>query len=319
MRRACILVILAVFVLYCIAAQRRRNLYRLPHYREVRLSICGGATPAQWASPDYAAQRYQRLSDLEKRRLQLLEPVPAPVGAAVDPIKSAQPLTREHYERLVSENRLEITVRDPAALYRFADRGLRLREDVSAARGSDVPQRLGTAGEPVSKALLDRCLRAGLTHVRVVGAGDVVGFNGTVFMVVLIFVGMTLALTEIFWDPMLALVDQRRAAISAGRQARRSNAQVAKQIDTEQREQRQTMRDAYRERLSEARLTALKETEAINRRTREHLKRLREEGNADLHTSVHRARQVLSSDVAELADALVAGVVASPDGETREC
>ena len=297
--------ILLVFLLYCGAAQRNQSWYRVPEYRVVELNILGRATPTRWQSPAYASARHEQLSTLGKRRYQPVEPIGPPRLPRV--VGCSQVLTRDDLEELVARGVHTVRVRDPAAILRFADRGFVVRQDISAPQGAGRGEErvVATAGEPVTKEVVDRCLEANVTRMPVVGAGDVVGFNATMLMVVLIFVGMTLVLTDVFWEPVMVLIDSRQVLVADGRKAVRANAREARDAQAERERRLRAMRDAYQERMRKARSRAMHEVDTILHRTRVHLKRMREEAASRLHASAARAEAQVRDELPALADSLV--------------
>jgi F0F1-type ATP synthase membrane subunit b/b' len=226
-------------------------------------------------------------------------------------LEATRTLTARDYEQLVRNGILRLRVRDPAALRAFAERDLHLRNDVAPAAGASP---VGSAGDKVTKDLLDRCIAAGVTHIPVVGSGDVVGFNATVFMVILIFVGMTLTLTEIFWNPVTALLDTRRHEIAAGKRAAAENARQSERMEAERLEKRRRTRDAYQHQVSSAKSEALGEANRILRHSQVHLRRVREDAGTRLHLAVREARDALQAEVPGLAERLVEKI-AGADGE----
>lgn len=301
MRRLYVTIILGVFVAYCVAAHRSQGKYRLPRYELVELHILGGATPTQWASPGYASQRYDRLRSLEQRGLQ---PVQALAGLrGGNDVTPDQALTSEDFAALVARCAHTVPLRDPAPIRKLVARGLRLRQAVH--KPGDPSCSLGAEGAPVTKELVDRCLDQGLTSIPVVGEGDVVGFNATVFMVVLIFAGMTLVLKDVFWEPVMSMLDARVAKVNQGRRLIRENIDRARLIEERRRHDLRRIRDDYRQRMSEVRTEAMKEVDVIMRGTRVQIRRLREEAAIALHRSLRDAGNALRCELPSLAQEVV--------------
>ena len=298
-RRICIVGILAVFAVYCVLAFKRQAVFAVPGHRFETLAILGGATVTQWESPTYASKRHQRLNALENRRLHPAEPVELGGGERMDVTRV---LNARDYERLALAGVRRIKVRDPAPLRAFAGRDLRLRNHVAPA--ADAPL-VGAAGDKVTEDLLDRCLAAGITHIPVIGSGSVVGFNATVFMVILIFVGMTLTLTELFWEPVTALLDARRRELAEGEQVAVENARHGERIEAEQLGKRRQTRDAYQRKVAAAKRDAMTEANRILRHSQTHLRRAREDAGAGLHLAVREAGENLEPQVPLLAERLV--------------
>jgi len=300
-RRLYVAIILGVFVAYCVAAHRNQGKYRLPRYELVEFHILGGATPTQWARPAYASQQYDRLRSLEQRGLQ---PVQALAGLRDGrDVTPDQALTSEDFKALVARGAYTVCLRDPVAIRKLAARALRLRQAVH--KPGDPSCSLGAEGSPVTKELVDRCLAQGLTSIQVVGEGDVVGFNATVFMVVLIFTGMTLVMKDVFWEPMMSMLDARAAKVDEGKRLLRENVDRARQIEERQRQELRQIRDDYRQRMSEARTEAMKEVDVIMRGTRVQTRRMREEAAVALHRSLRDARNALRYEVPSLAQEVV--------------
>ena len=200
-----------------------------------------------------------------------------------------------------------LRVRDPVDILRFADRGFVVRQDIAVPQsdGSAGARVVAAAGQPVTKEVVDACLEADVSRLAVVGSGDVVGFNATMVMVVLIFVGMALVLTGVLWEPVMALTDSRQALIAEGRAAVRANAEETRDAQAERERRLREMRDAYEERMRKARGEAMHEVDTILRRTRVHLKRMREEAVAGLHASAAQAEGQVREELPGLADSLV--------------
>jgi len=302
-RRLIVWLSLAVFVAYCVAAFRGQCRYRLPPYRCVTLRILGGATPSQWARPEYASQRHDRLSTLAQRHYQpgmLLD-----VGDRI--LRPGHTLTKADFEALVRHGVHEVKLRDPRDILRLAARELRLRQDV-VARGPGPRRVVAHAGELLTKDVVDRCLMRGISEVAVVGTGDVVGFNATLLMVVLIFIAMTLVLIEIFWNPVTALIETRQHEIEAGKRLTAANTTQGQRLDHERRNALRQIREAYRERVARERAVALKEVSTITRHAKGRLKQKHEEAAATMHLAVRTAESALQRDVPALSVEIVGRV-----------
>lgn len=307
-RRIIVIGILLVFLVYCVLAFRRQALYAVPPYRVSTLDIRAGATSTQWDSPEYASERHQCLGAYERRLLQLKESVELGDDGRLD---AGRVLTAADYERLLQNGIEQVDILDPADMLSFSERDLHLRNDIASPAPGEEPAALliASAGDKVTKELLDRCIDAGITSIPVVGAGDVVGFNATVLMVILIFVGMTLALTEIFWEPTLAHMNARREEIEAGLQATATSASLNAQLEETKLERRRAIRDGYQKTISEAKTDALSEANRILRHARNHFRQVREDSMTSLHQEVSDANAALTAEVPVLADMLVEKIV----------
>ncbi len=308
-RRICIFGILAVFVAYCGLAFNRQSVFAVPSYRGETLAILGGATATQWESPQYASKRHQRLVALEARHLQLAAPMEVSGG---DRWESDRVLGARDFERLADNGVRRIEVRDSVGLRAFAGRNLRLRHNVSPADGAPL---IGAAGAPITKDLLDRCIAGGVTHIAVVGSGSVVGFNATVLMVMLIFVGMTLTLAEIVWEPVMALLDTRRRELAEGARMAIENARHDERIEGERLRNRRQTRDSYRQKVDQAKSDALAEANRILRHAQAHLRSAREDAETRLHVAVREAGDTLDPQIPALAARLMEKI-AGIDGQT---
>jgi F-type H+-transporting ATPase subunit b len=306
-RKLAILVILGLFVAYCVLAHQSRTWYEVPDYEVLTLDILDGATESQWRSEAYASPRYERLAELAGRNYQLAEEVMVRGRTlAADTV-----LGREDLAAITAAGRRKVKVRDPAAIESFVGRGLRLRQDVRTTGGAVI----GHAGEPVDKDFVDRYLAAQLqerlqrpaghpNEIAVVGEGDVVGFNATVLMVILIFVGMTLALQELFWDPMVALIDRRQTEIREGTARLRENRTDAARLETERRDALRAMHQEFQDRLSQARTKSYEEADAILTEVRQDLQKKREQANRELTAALQSAEEELRAQIPALTEAI---------------
>lgn len=285
MRKLAIAVILAIFVVYMGLAHSARTWYDVPQYEVKTLRVLGGISPGQWRKERFASQRYERLSVLESERYQLAEPVAA-LG-----LDEGRTLTMEDYESLVADGVYEVEVKDPAALLAMADKDLMLRHAVE-----DDGTVVGRAGEVIDKALLDDLIAAGVEEMPVVGAGQVVGFNATVLMVILIFVGMVLVLQEIFWDPMIGLLDKRLDEIREGVNLVRKNQEEATLLETERQDELRRLHHEYQQRLREERRRAFAETDGMMNEAHAELRQRRSEAEKELRAEMDRARESLRED-----------------------
>ncbi|MFW5856501.1 MAG: hypothetical protein ACOCX4_01375 [Planctomycetota bacterium] len=294
MRKLVVLVVLVVFGAYCVLAHQERIWYAVPGYETVQLDILGGATPTQWNAEAYGSRRYDRLNELARRGLQPAEIPPAAQGLGLAPDR---PLQREDYEALVAAGVTELPVRDPARIAAFADKRLHARQNMTTAEGEVVV----TEGAELDKAAIDRLLAAGLDRVAVVGSGDVVGFNATVFLVVLIFVGMTVALMDIFWDPMTALIDRRTAEIREGAQCLRTNRLERERIEREREDGLREVHQDYQTRLRAARQKTFAEVDAMVDKATNELKGQREQTARERRKALAEAEEQLRAETPALA------------------
>lgn len=293
MRKLVVIVVLVIFGAYCFLAHEARTWYAVPEYETKTVDILGGASIDQWNREIYASKRYDRLSSLSRERLQ---PVRVPQGAEGLGLSPDRPLERDDYEALVEAGITELEVRDPAALIGFADRRLRARQP--ATQDGDPVVREGAV---LDKATLDRLLDAGIERVAVVGAGDVVGFNATVWMVILIFIGMTAALTDIFWEPMTELIDRRTAEVREGAQCMRTNRLERERIDRERREELRAIHHEYQDRLRAARRETFTEVDRMTDKAFTELKNERERVDRELRKALAEAEAALRDEAPALA------------------
>ncbi|MFH0910608.1 MAG: ATP synthase F0 subunit B [Planctomycetota bacterium] len=306
MRRGLILTIFAVFGAYLVFANRNQTYYRVPDYLEENVDIRGGVTPAQWDNPRYASMKHERLDVLEKRRLQLSSPV---VLSKERTLRPEETLLAADYEALLNLGLDTLQLRDPTEVFRFVGRGLELRDGLTLeekekpgeAQSAGEEARVFAAGEPVTKEMVDRLLEAGVARVSVVGAGNVVGFNATLFLVILIFLGMALVLQEIFWEPFAALMDKRSREIQEGQKAARTGHRMADRIRNERRERRRAIHGEYIAGLRTARHKTLLEADRIMAKAMGEMKTLRETADLDLKRELQRTEAELRKEIPSLA------------------
>jgi len=318
-RRIALAAILVVFAGYLVLAHRYRAWYQVPGYVDRQVDILDGATRTQWGKPRYASQRHERLIGLEKQRLQPYAPARISEERTVMPNEA---LTAEDYAALVSRGKRHIRVADPREIFAFVDRDLRLRAPLTLTVERRWPdgrkytrRHAYPAGAEVTKELVDDVLVAAARgeHTRriaVVGSGAVVGFNATVFLVILVFVGMTLVLMEVFWDPVTAWVDRRNANLEQGTRIARANREESERIAAEHAECMRELRAEYIQRMRAARHETMVEADEILTKAHGELKTLRETAERDLKGALRDAQDRLRAQVPELAEAAARAALA---------
>ena len=232
MRKLIVMGVAVLFVVYCVLATQRQNLYSVPQSRVVTVDIIEGATLEHFLSDAYGSKRHERVASLERRHLHPIKPQPIPADKGAAPARIVQPdqqLLGKDFEALARAGQTRIEVRDPADLLAFARRKLELRQDLKAPDGTVIaPQ-----GAHVNKAVLEAATEKGITEISVVGSGDVVGINGTMPMVILIFVAMVTVLKSILWEPLCALVDRRNEELRAGLHFQRTHRAQVEKLEAE--------------------------------------------------------------------------------------
>lgn len=307
MRKAILVIILAVFAAYCWLAYANQSWYDVPEYVERTVFLPGDVLEnGAWDADANSAARFSRLSELRNMQLQPAEAVDVP---GFGTFSSDETLDSEQLDALIRAGTHELAVRDPVNILAMASRAMRLRQDVKDADGAVV----AGAGEPVDKDVLDRCIAAGVERIPVVGAGDVVGVNATVFMVILIFIGMVMFLQEVFWQPAMRLVDGRAAEIDAGAKNVRENRDLAETIETERRRLSAEAQREGRARIQEVAREGLTEADAAMKDAREKIAAMREETRREIDESVAAAEEALRAEIPGIADE-IAGMLAGKRG-----
>lgn len=298
MRKLLIIIITVIFFVYCFKAYESKHMYDLPDYTVEKVDILGGASLKHWNSEHWATKRYDRLSTLEGRQYQMPD--------------SDKVLRTDDFKKLVAEGTTSLELRNPAAITSFVEKGLHLREDVSVTRDGEKIL-LAEEGSRLEKGLIDKLLSAGIKEVPVVGQGDVVGANATIFMVILIFIGMALALEDIFWKPVMQLVDKRRNEIEAGVESMRSNKTEHQKIETDRLEKMREVRSEYQDVLYKERKKAMVEADKLLTEANKEVRLIRDKAAEDLSKAVKEAEDSLRKEIPALTE-LVTDVVTGKKG-----
>ena len=299
MRKLILAAIVLVLVGYVVLVFRRGPTFAVPGYETVAVAL-----EAPGSGPEAQAAFEERLLALDTRRLQPAETLSA--GGETFPPEKA--LRREDYRALLEAGRIDLTLRDPAAIKAFADRRLHLRQDV--VRDGET---LAEAGALLDKDLLDRLNAAGVERIGVVGKGDVVGFNATALMVILIFIGLLLALDAIFWQPVMAIVDKRRREVAEGQKLVRRNREREGEIEDERREHLRAISKGYQETLRKTRQGTLEEAEKIVDEAWQEMKTMRDARILELREVHREAEEELNRKLPEFAETVVGKVTASKE------
>lgn len=295
MRKLAILAVLIVLALYLALAHHSQTRYDVPRYEVVELDILGAASLSQWQDERYSDERYERLNALAGRQYQ-----PAKTLRANGRTWTTETvLGEDDYRALVAAGMTELTVRDPSAVHAFVNLHLRLRQDVV-----ENGQVIGRAGWAIDKALVDRALAADRETLPVVGAGAVVGFNATVYMVILIFIGLALALQEVFWNPVLVHMDRRRTQLEGGVERARENEKRAEAMETERQEKLRDLHHAYQGHLRTAYREAMTEANGMVARTVAQMNQEHQEALQELGTAAQSAREELEAEIPALAETI---------------
>jgi F-type H+-transporting ATPase subunit b len=269
-------------------------MYMLPEYEKYSLDILDGASTTQWNSEVWSSKRYERLSSLEGRMLMNVNDIDLGNGVI---IPTGKTLRGDDYTDIIKSGKTSIEVLDPVALIKFAERKLHLRQHITTPSGEVIAK----GGDMVTREIIDRCILNRINEVAVVGSGDVVGFNASIIMIILIFIGMTMALQELFWQPMMKLVDSRKAELEEGRNCVRTNREQHTQIEKDREDKLREMHGEYQKKLREARHEAMVEVDKILGQTNHDVKAARDRANRELKAEIEKAEESLRQSLPELA------------------
>lgn len=291
-RNLYVILVIAVFGAYCYFATIRQNHFAVPESRIETVEIVHGASPDHFLSEPYASRRYAYFSALEKRHLhptKLLE-------LKNRDVQLHDVLNVRDFQELAESGVYQLEVRDPEAVLAFAGRGFILRQDLKTPEGVV----LGTAGQHITKKMMEDAAEAQVPEVVVIGQGDVVGVNGTLIMVLLIFTAMVMVLKGVLWDPLCQLLDTREEELRAGQKYIRTNRDEQKKLEAEQLERHVEVRRAGHAVVAAARREGMIEAEKIMGVAREEAYRKRTHAEQALLEALADAEKVVRADMPTL-------------------
>lgn len=258
MRKLAVLAIGAIFIIYLVLANQNQTLYTVPEYSEKTLNIYGDISPKQWNEERSGAIKQERLTQLNAQQYLLAEDISAEgrTWPAHTQMRNAD------YTALVEAGKTEILVLDTADVRSLVELRLRARNDVTDKSGNVV---LG-AGTLLDRDAVEGLMNNDIARVGVVGEGQVVGFNATLIMVIVIFVGMALVLEMIFWQPMMDFMDKRNRELREGTQAMRDNRVEVENIAEAREQGIRQIHQEFQQRLTEARRESMSEADKITQK-----------------------------------------------------
>lgn len=293
MRKIAVLAIGAIFIIYLVLAHQNQTLYTVPEYEEKTLNIYGDISPKQWNEERSGAIKQDRLTELNARQYLLAEPVSA--GGQTWPAHTE--LRNADYTDLVAAGRPEVPVLDTAEVRSMADLRLRVRNDITDDSGSVV---LG-AGTLLDRDAIEVLMDNDIKRIGVVGEGQVVGFNATAIMVIIIFIGMALVLEMIFWQPMMDFLDKRNRELREGTQAMRDNRVEVDNIEAARQEGLREVHQEFQQRLTKARRESMSEADKITQKGLAEIRSTRDRLMEAMRVEVKKADDALAADVPEIA------------------
>lgn len=300
------LVIVAAFVIvlaYCYKVGERYTYVDVPAYRTVQVDLLGGKTWAAYQQD--TLHQTENLSELGTRRLE-----PPHDGLTLADGTEYAPdhrLKGKDFETIINaiaakDQNFTIELRDPADVLALEAKHFRIR--------NPMPKAGFHGGEDLDQEAIAKLIDAGVEKVAVVGQGDVVAAHmGTMAMVIVIFVALVMALRGTLWDPVLAILDERRRELEEGRRLARDNSSEADRVEKEANRLRAEARREYMDKLGKARGEAMREGEAILNESRDKAHALEKETLAKLDEEMARARQELEREVPALGRAVSEAVL----------
>ncbi len=293
-----VILVAVIFVGYYWTAVRYWHLVPMPGYAVEEVDLLGGKTPAAWAEdPTY---RREHLRHLDRSYYQpTAEGLTLPDGTHLGP---ETVLTEETYRALLEAGQTEVTLRNPAAIREMAKRNYRLRDPMPGI-GFD-------RGERLTKEVIDALVAADVERAPVVGAGEMISIQfGTMLMVILIFLGLVAALQNALWDPVLALIDERRRIVEEGENRTRSNRTDALELEAEDRRLHAEVRREYMKDLSATQREAAKEADGILQKARDEAQQIRHAAHAEIERDLARAASELEKERDDLAREIAEAVL----------
>gem|GEM_PF-3651589 len=124
-----------------------------------------------------------------------------------------------------------------------------------------------------------------------------------------------MALTDLMWDPLLKIIDERRKEVREGTELARVNRKENLRIEDEGVKLRAEARRKYLERLADAQREALKKADVILGEARDKVHAMRAQAARELTGEMEKAEAELLKQVPELAGAIVAQVMGRAPGK----
>jgi F-type H+-transporting ATPase subunit b len=320
-RKLFILIVVSLFCLYCWSSYHSYTWVTLPEYKPVEVDLLGGMDRTKWEKdPTHQATQIMHLSQMRYH---------APTGGIrLDDgtvLNSGQALTVDEFRKIIAKrladnpgNLAKEPLRDPKALLVLAGRKYHLRNPVENVMYKEQPLDRAHVdkGVALDKPLIDALMAAGVKRVSVVGGGDVVSPQiGTMALVILIFLALVMALTDLMWDPLLKIIDERRKEVREGTELARVNRKENLRIEDEGVKLRAEARRKYLERLADAQREALKKADVILGEARDKVHAMRAQAARELTGEMEKAEAELLKQVPELAGAIVAQVMGRAPGK----
>jgi F-type H+-transporting ATPase subunit b len=290
-RNLVVTAIVLIFAIYCYLAYASKHNYNMPAYQTEAVDILDGASLRQWQSEQWATKRYDTLSNLEKKFYQL----PG----------SQTALKAKDFKALVAEGKTKLDLLNPGEILSFIGKGLRLRNDITIGSETII------AGTRVDKALLDRLIDNKVPSVAVIGSGGVVDFNASVFMIILIFVAMALVLEQIFWKPVMELVDRRKREVEEGIDALRFNKVEEEKIEKDKLDKMREIRSEYQELLYKEKQKTMVEADKISGKAHGEMKGMREQAAEELKKTITETEESLRKELPALAEEIATAVTSN--------
>jgi F-type H+-transporting ATPase subunit b len=297
-----VILVAVLFVGYYWTAVRHWHLMPLPDYAVEEVDLLGGKTPAAWA--DDETFQNEHLRHLDRTFYQpTAEGLTLPGGRRLGP---GEVLTRADFRALIEGGTTGIALRNPSAIREIAKKGYKLRNPVADPEaGLDYH-----GGERLAKPVIDDLLRAGMDRVAVVGAGEMISIQlGTMMMVILVFLALVAALQNALWDPVLALIDERRRTVEEGEARARANRTDRVEIEEEGRRLNANVRREYMKDLTATQREAGREADRILHEARDEAQRLRQEAHREIEREIEAAAEVLEKQRSTLAREVASAVL----------
>jgi len=139
--------------------------------------------------------------------------------------------------------------------------------------------------------------------------GTIINVNYTLIIQCLNFAVLLLLLYGLVWDPMLRLLDRRRALIKQRLDESVKNREQAAQLARQRQEELNALREQRSEILQKARELGEQERRQIVQRARLEAERMLQEGRDRIAEELRQARTALRAEVADIAIAIAAQVL----------
>lgn len=311
MRKATVALAIIVFGVYCVQSMAHYTRVDVPGYEQVDVDLLGGKTRAQWQE-DVTFQK-RHIDQLARLHLK-----PTKKGLTVQTADGSERtldpdtvLGDEEFADLIRTRLAEIggnlpaePLRDAGAVMALVTRNVKLRDPVQVGNET-IPE-----GTRITKPVVDKLLDGDIKTIGIVGTGEAVSIElGTTLMVIIIFLGLNAALTEVLWNPVLKMMDERNAEIEQGSGLVRENRDAAEEVEAEGARLHGQARREYLAKLSATQREAQQEADKIMTDARVQARLMRDKAQEELRGVVAEARSELEGKVPDLAEKMAAQVL----------